>query len=480
MPTQSSPTAIKSSSPYILASIAVGAFLSTFDGGVVNVGLPRMASEFHVSMSLIQWVPSVYLLTMSALLLVFGTLADMFGRKRIYNSGYLVVAIFSILCAFTSNIYFLIITRILQGIGGAMIMANGLAIATENYPPERRGRNIGTLASVSAIGSLAGPSLGGIVIGLWGWRTIFSLIFIVSSIGFGASHFIIPTDHGRGKAEKKFDSLGAFFVIISMVSFIYGISNLNNLGWSSPIIQGTAIIFIASAIAVAVQERRVASPVLDFDLFKMRIFWSSVVAALISFITMYSSTVLIPFYYQKVLGYSPQVAGLLMIAFPLGMAISASFAGRWSDKIGYTLLTTSGMVLNALALVLLANVGPHTPVIQVLLAVLGMGASLGLSQAPNNSCIMGSVPKNKLGVATGISQLVKNLGMVLGITLSVAIFQTGMNTRAGLTYVAAFLPSAGLVYYLAAGLSIIGAFFSINRGQKPSQAPNQASQTKLS
>ena len=129
---------------------------------------------------------------MSALLLIFGTLADMYGRKRIYNGGFALVAIFSLLCIMTNNVYLLIFTRVLQGVGGAMIMANGLAIVTENYLPEQRGKNIGFLGSVAAIGSLAWPSLGGIVIGLWGWRMIFVLITLVASTGFLASHFIIP------------------------------------------------------------------------------------------------------------------------------------------------------------------------------------------------------------------------------------------------------------------------------------------------
>ena len=459
-------SATKQKRSYILASIATGAFLSTFDGGVVNVGLPRMATEFNVSLSMIQWVPSVYLLTMSALLLIFGTLADMFGRKRIYNGGFALVAIFSFLCILTDNVYLLILTRVLQGVGGAMIMANGLAIVTENYPRQQRGKNIGFLGSVAAIGSLAGPSLGGIVIGLWGWRMIFVLITLVAATGFLASHFIIPADHGKERSSKKFDTSGAIYVIIGMVSFIYGVSNLNSFGWFSPTILFNSTIFLISLVAIALRERKALNPILDFELFKMRIFWTSIVAALISFITMYSSTVLLPFYYQKVLGYTPQMAGLFMMSFPLGMAIMAIFAGRLSDKIGYTFLTTSGMTLNALALVLLANVGENTPVMQVILAVFGMGASLGLFQAPNNSCIMGAVPKNKLGAASGISQLVKNLGMVLGITLSVAIFQHGLDSNVSVPYVSAFLHSTGTVYYLAAGLSMIGALFSLNRGGK--------------
>jgi len=212
-------------------------------------------------------------------------------------------------------------------------MANGLAIVTENYPPEQSGKNIGFLGSVAAIGSLAGPSLGGIVIGLWGWRIIFVLITLVASTGFLASHFIIPADHGKDRPSKKFDTSGAIYVIIGMVSFIYCVSNLNDFGWSSPTILISSAIFLISLIAIAIRERKALNPILDFELFKMRIFWTSIVAALISFITMNSSTVLLPFYYQSVLGYTPQMAGLFMLAFPLGMAIMAIFAGRLKSRL---------------------------------------------------------------------------------------------------------------------------------------------------
>jgi len=234
---------------------------------------------------------------------------------------------------------------------------------------------------------------------------IFALITLLASTGFLASHFIISADHGKDRPGKKFDTSGAIYVIIGMISIIYGVSNLNDFGWLSPTILISSTIFLISLIAIALREKKALNPILDFELFKMRIFWTSIVAALISFITMYSSTVFPPFYYQKVLGYTPQMAGLFMMAFPLGMAIMAIFAGRLSDKIGYTFLTSSGMILNALALILLANVGENTPVIQVILAVFGMGASLGLFQAPNNSCIMGSVPKNKLGAASALFSL---------------------------------------------------------------------------
>ncbi len=177
---------------------------------------------------------------------------------------------------------------------------------------------------------------------------------------------------------------------------------------------------------------------------------------------MYSPKVLIPFFYQKILGFTPQKAGFLMMAFPTAMAVTASFSGWLSDKIGYVLLTTSGLVLNGLALVALANISLQTPITLIIIYIAMMGASL--FQSPNNSCVMGSVPKNKLGAATGISQLIKNLGMVIGITFSVVIFSSRM-AGMSVAYNQAFVKSMGFVYYLAAVLSFAGAAISSRRGK---------------
>ncbi len=159
-------------SKLILYTIMIGAFMSMFDSGVVNVGLPVIASQFKVNINSVQWITSIYLLVMSALLPILGTVADNFGRRKIYNLGFFVISVFTLLCGFSVNLPMLIVMRILQAIGGAMVMANGMAIATENYPPNQRGRNIGLLATTMAIGSIAGPPAGGLAIGLWGWRTV--------------------------------------------------------------------------------------------------------------------------------------------------------------------------------------------------------------------------------------------------------------------------------------------------------------------
>lgn len=446
-------------SRFILYTIMIGAFMSMFDSGVVNVGLPVMASQFKVDISLVQWITSVYLLVMSALLPILGTLADNYGRRKIYNLGFFVISIFTLFCGFSVNLPMLIIMRILQAVGGAMVMANGMAIATENYPPSERGRNIGILATTMAIGSIAGPPAGGLAIGLWGWRTVFFLTFIVSIAGFVASYFSIPRDNKAKNEQFRFDSLGSILLVLSIITFIYGFSNVNNFGWRNPLIYGSITIFAVSLIIFIIYERKIQYPVMDLSLFKNWTFSSSVVASLISFITMYSPTVLIPFYFQKVLGFNTGKSGLYMMAFPIAMAVISPFSGALSDKIGAVLLTSSGLLINGIALILLANTTVNTPVGLILIYLALMGLSLGLFQSPNNSCIMGTVPKNKLGAANGITQLVKNLGMVIGIAFSVALFTIFLGKSTG-NYGIHFVSSTQKVYYFAAALSFIGALIS--------------------
>lgn len=458
-----------SESKVILFTIMIGAFMSMFDGGVVNVGLPTIAKEFKTDMSAVQWIASIYLLIMSALLPILGMIADNFGRRRMYNAGFLVISVFTLTCGFASSLGMLIVMRIMQAIGGAMVMANGLAIATENYPSSQRGRNIGLLATTLAIGSIAGPPAGGFVIGLWGWRSVFFLTFIVSFIGFIASYFTIPRDKKIREEKFRFDFLGSFLLVLSIITFIFGLSNVNTLGWSNPVIFGSLIICAISTGVFLYCEKRKQNPVINLKLFNNWTFTASILASLISFITMFSPTVLLPFYYQEVLGLSAETTGLYLMAFPIAMALVSTFSGALSDKIGSSFLTSLGLVINGIALVLLANITLNTSAYLILFYVALMGLSLGLFQSPNNSCIMGSVPKNELGAASGITQLIKNIGMVIGIAFSVALFSAFTDHHTA-NYAQNFINGTQKVYICAAVLSLIGAVISALRNRKNAES----------
>jgi len=403
----------------------------------------------------------VYLLTMSALLPIFGSLADVWGRGRIYNLGFFTISVFTLLCGLAPDLPMLILFRALQAVGGAMVMANGMAIATESYPASERGRNIGLLATTFSIGSIAGPSIGGLVIGLWGWRMAFFLTFFVSIVAFATTFFIIPKTRKTESVARRFDFAGSVLLVVSIFSLVYGLSTLN--GKSGVASMASLLVFALSFPILLLVERSKPQAVLDLGLFKSMTFNSALVSSFISFATMYSPTILVPFYLQGTLGLSPQVSGLYLLAFPIAMAVLSPLAGHLSDRFGSQHLATAALILNGLALFFFGLIGPSAPRWLILVPLSVMGIGLGLFQSPNNSSAMGSVPKEKLGTANGIIQLVKNLGMVMGITFSTLAFSSLMGSRS-IKDAQAFLSSAHWVYWSAAVLSIVGAYVASLRG----------------
>lgn len=448
----------------ILYALMFGPFFSMFDAGLVNVGLPIIAKHFQQGMQSTQWVASAYLLTMSVFLPIFGSLADALGRGVIYNLGFLIISLFTILCGFAPNLLVLIIFRILQGIGGAMVMANGMAIATESYPASERGKNLGLLASVMAIGSIAGPSLGGLIIGYWGWRSSFYITAAFSFVAFITTYIFIPRHRKHAAASYPFDIAGSLLLILTISSFIYGVSSIQKSPSSSMNALMSLMVFIVSLPLLLLVEKNHKRPVFDTALFKNLTFSSALGASLISFTTMYSPTILVPFYLEGTLKLSPQSTGLYLLAFPIAMAILSPLSGTLSDRFGSRPLAIAALTLNGLALIFFGSIGPSAPSWLILVPLSLMGVGLGMFQSPNNSAAMGSVPKIKLGTANGIVQLVKNLGMVIGITFSTLLFSILMNGKSS-EDPAAYLSSARWIYWGAALLSFFGAWISSFRSK---------------
>jgi multidrug resistance protein len=250
----------------ILFTVMVGAFFSMFDSGIVNVVLPVIAKEFNKDINIIQWVASIYLLTMSALLPILGSIADSVGRRKIYNLGYFVISIFTLFCGLSTNFQMLLVMRVLQGIGGAMVMANGLAIVTENLPASERGKNIGILASTMALGSVFGPPVGGALTSLWGWRSVFVLTFVVSFLGFVLSYFTIPKDKKEHKITfSQFDIIGSILLIVTIVSFIYAISSINKIKLNDYNFTISIILFSLTFILFILRERKLLIQLLIWD-----------------------------------------------------------------------------------------------------------------------------------------------------------------------------------------------------------------------
>jgi len=454
---------------FILATVSVGTFMSTLDGSIVNVALPTISGKFNASLSTMQWVVTAYLLTISSLLPVFGRIADLIGRRRVFSLGFLGFTIGSVLCGLAPNIWFLIGMRILQAIGASMIMANSAALIIANFPPKERGRALGLTGTVVALGSLTGPALGGILVGLLDWRSIFFINLPIGILGYLAARIVLPADKPPESTET-FDYVGALFFTFGMISLMFGISNGHSWGWTSYSIQAGLILGSISLGLFFMTEMKVTNPMIDLSLFRIRPFFVGNITGLLSFIAMFGNVMLMPFYLQQVLNYSPTQVGLLMTAFPLMMAITAPLSGHASDRMGPVILTTSGLLVTALGFFYLSNLTTTSLFWQIVPGLLIMGLGAGLFQSPNNSSVMSSVPPNKLGVAGGISALVRNVGMVIGIAYSVSLFQIreaslllGVSNPTSLQQVTAFMGAYQTVMLTSMGIALIAALISLNR-----------------
>lgn len=466
------PVKLKESSRYrwfILATVSVGTFMATLDSSIVNVALPTISGKLHADLSILQWVVTAYLLTISSLLPVFGRIADLLGRKRVYSFGFLIFTLGSVLCGLATNIWFLVGMRVLQAVGASMLMANSAAIITANFPPQERGRALGLTGTVVALGSLTGPALGGILVGLLNWRAIFYINLPIGIIGYLAARIILPNDQLKQSGES-FDFVGALFFTFGMISLLFAVNNGQDWGWLSlPILTG---IVLGSLLLITFffTETRVAHPMIDLSLFRNRPFLVGNLSGFLSFVAMFANTMLMPFYLQHVLNYNPTQVGLLMTSFPLMMAVIAPISGHASDRIGPVALTTGGLFVTALGLFYLSTLTAQSAFWQVIPGSLLMGLGAGLFQSPNNSSVMSSVPPRKLGVAGGINALVRNVGMVIGIAFSVSLFEnrearllSGISSPSVGQQVNAFVSAYHTVMLAGMGIALVAALISLNR-----------------
>lgn len=444
----------------ILINACVITFMATIDGSIVNIALPTIAASLGVGISAVQWVVTTYLLAVSSLLLVWGRLSDLHGRKRFFGLGLGIFTLGSLLCGLAASLPMLVASRILQGVGASMAMALVQGIVTSAFPPEERGKALGFIGSVVAIGSLVGPSLGGVLVALAGWRSIFYINVPIGLVGIALTIFNLPESRGR-KGEEGFAWAGALFLFFAIVSGFGALLAFQEGALPGPASLGLGLLAILLFLGFLWSQRR-PSPLVDSSLFRSRIFTMGVIDSSLSYVAMFSYTFFMPFYLQTERGLSVLAAGALMSLFPLVTAFMAPLAGALSDRITYRPLTISGLVLTALGMVLLASLGPGTPLLAIgaLVVLLGLGSAL--FQSPNSSSVMGSVPRDRLGIAGSLNSFFRNLGMVSGTTLAVSLFslvtKARMDTLAsGAMDASLFLKGFRVVALVAAGFALLGA-----------------------
>ena len=387
----------------------------------------------------------------------------MVGRKKIYSLGFLVFIIGSILCGLAQDLGFLVGARVVQAVGAAMMMANSFGLITSIFPASERGKALGLTGTAVALGGMTGPALGGVLIGIAGWRLIFFINILIGIIGYIGALLILPDDYQNGEHEG-FDLGGAVLFFLGMISLLLAINNGYDWGWSSfPVLCGI-ILGILFLISFLIIEKKVLYPMIDLSLFRIPPYLIGNIAGCLSFIAMFGNNMIFPFYLQQILNYSPSKVGLVMMAFPIVMAVVAPLSGYASDKFGPLKLTTAGLFVMAISMFYYSTLTVSSGFLDVLPGPLLGGLGSGLFQSPNNSSVMSSVPPTKLGVAGSITSLVRNVGMVIGIAFSVTLFEV----RGGVSsptpeQIPIFLSAYHTVMLAAMFIALVGLFISFSR-----------------
>lgn len=460
-PKEKSGAALGTSKGVILLIASMSSFLTPFTSSSVNIALPSIGNRFSLDAVTLSWVATSYLLAAAVFLVPFGRFADIFGRKLIFRIGILIDAMASILCTTAGSGAWLIAFRALQGLGGAMIFGTGVAILTSVYPPKERGRALGINVAATYTGLSIGPLAGGLFTQHLGWQGIFFFNAFLGLIIIIIAFWKIKGEWADAKGEK-FDWTGAAIYSVSLVTIMYAFSVFPAL-WGLLLI----IIGVIAIIIFLKWEMEQKYPILRVELFRNNVvFVFSNLAALINYSATFAVSFLLSLYLQYIKGFTPEKAGLVLIAQPVMMAIFSPIAGILSDRIEPLIVASIGMALTTIGLVMLIFVGNAATVSFIIFSLIILGLGFGLFSSPNTNAVMGSVERKFYGVASGMLGTMRLTGQTFSLGISLLLFAVFIG-RVQITpeNYPLFLKSMRIAFIIMAVLCFLGIFASIARGK---------------
>jgi EmrB/QacA subfamily drug resistance transporter len=418
-------------STLILLNVCVGQFIVGLDQRALLVALPTLTHTFHASLTTIQWVLLIYDLTLIGLVITLGRMGDLFGRRRFYTCGFLLFVLSSALCGASQSAAQIIFFRALQAMGGAMISANGRAVASIAVPSSQRGKAMGLISMAFHVGFLTGPTLGGFVIDTIGWRWIFFLNLPVGIWGAFLAWKLL--EESKESVERvSVDFPGAILLMVTCSLLIYAMNQLPHVGWQDPsVIMMLGLFIVALALFVFV-ELRARMPILDFALFKNRLFTASMFSLFFITSTQSAISFLMPFYLQNILQFTPTQMGWLIVANSVVIVMVAPVAGWLSDRLGSRPLCTFGSVLIVIGQYFIASLGIDSSIPRIIFPIALSGLGWAFFNSPNQSAILGSVARDKVGTASGMNTTTARTGGAMGVALAATLFTYGL-TAAGLS-----------------------------------------------
>jgi EmrB/QacA subfamily drug resistance transporter len=447
---------------WTLVGVSLATFMTFLDNNVVNVALPSIQRELHLSLSGLEWIVSSYILVFSGLMLVGGRLADVFGRRRLFVAGIAVFTGASLLAGLASSEEVLVFARVLQGIGAAASIPSTLAIISSTFPdPKERSGAVGVWSAVSALALALGPFTGGFVSERWDWGWIFLI-----NVPVGAVTIVImlaAMQESRETVRRRLDLPGLVASAVTLFSLTYALIEGHNRGWTSGLILGSFAFAAVAGAAFLLIERRTTDPMVDLSMFRIRIFSGGTGAMILWGFGVMGVYFFTAMYLQNVLGFSPTEAGAAFVPMALMMAATAPVAGVVARRLGTHVTVALGLTLNVAGLVMVSFVGEHGHFMDLMPAFVAFGVGSGLTMMPLNDAIISVLPEGRAGTASAVMNAAREVSGLLGVTIVGAILTTRQASlvRGGATPVHAFLSGYQFALLIAAAIVFVGVPLSL-------------------
>ncbi|MFL5754729.1 MAG: MFS transporter, partial [Chloroflexota bacterium] len=459
---------------WVLLVTSIGALLASLTSGTLVIALPDILRELHTDLFALMWIVVGYTLVATVLVLNAGRIADMYGRARTYTLGFAVFTIASIFCAFARTDVELIAGRVVQGIGGAFLMANSAALVTDAFPRRELGRALGINAMVVGAGLILGPILGGWLTS-FGWRTVFWFNVPIGVIGTAAA-WLLLVEQARRSANRSLDWPGSALFLVGLMGLMSALAFGGIYGWTTPWVIGGILTFVVVTPIFLWVEQRQKEPLLDLELFRDRLFTMGNITSLLNGIARNGVLFLLVFYLQGVKGDDPVTAGILLAPLAVGLLVLSPISGVLADRYGSRELATLGMVVTGIGLAGLLTLDVNTPYWQLALWQLIIGAGSGLFNSPNTSAVMGVVPPAKRGIGAGTRMMLTQTGFIISIALAIGLVTSAMDPKVLVAIfsgtqiggqgidLAPFMNALHLAFAAGVVASAIGAVASLMRG----------------
>jgi EmrB/QacA subfamily drug resistance transporter len=458
---------------WALSCTSLGMLLATVNSGTLVIALPDLERALGVSLLTLVWVILAFMIASTVLVLTFGRLSDLFGRKRAFVAGFAIFTAASLGAGFATGGTDLILWRIMQGIGGALLFANASPLVTDAFPRDQLGVAMGTNVMIAGVGLVLGPVLGGALVHIsWHWVFWFNVPLGIAGTVWAA---LVLRELVRPEADPRFDWWGTITFVVGLTGLTLGISRGGIVSWTDPLTIGALVAAAILLPAFLVVERRSASPMLDLTLFADRGFSAATGAAFLSGLSRFALTFVFVLYFQGAQGDDPILAGVKLAPLALGILVASPLAGAWADRHGARLLAAAGLVVSAVGMAGMTTLETDTGYGQAALWLLITGLGSGMFNSPNTAAMMGAVPVHRRGIAGATRMMLQSTGSVLSIAFVLAIVTSAVPTKvllsifsgvtSGLSQAALdpFIHNMHVALWVLAATSLAGAGVSLLR-----------------